>query len=619
MVNLANNSYRSNANNRIIYQNSGMRNTSYRNELYDRTSGYDVPRQLMRNNGGYNPSIVPNRPRYAAASRGHRQRSFDDTESYHYANNSNHRCENIYEQIHDEPVYRNVNINGAGSAARHYGRLDVIGHGIGRIERHLSSSCGNIDHYNLGGHYAVLGHSHLGTVGHIRLNAATAPNSTRESGGKSLNLFSCLGRENSQSMNNIYRASAASTNNEGAVSRPSHSAVEANVGRQTGAIPKAKNKVAPKSCSPPPMHTTAFNRIPKSSLQWLLVNNWLPLWVGDGPDYNVLDFNFMFSRNCNGCGSETMSRQQTLPHPNNSRSADIPLDYDYRTDNSTYNALRILRANQSLPRSRDGERCFFRRDGSADDRVRCPRTTPSERFRAFPNAVAEGDHAREIFERNLRRRYEMPQHLHANRMQSHPPSLASDPFRHWELNSENNSFRPAQAVRRITDGTLPHHNNTRSNQIAGPHSSAAAAIRIEVTESFGFVQQQHPQLLQQQASTSQQANRSGQSEAVAAASSSIQLHNEEAGARAVELSPNNSRMDDADNEKSSPESSNQRRFFEHAEDDQSAANRISDNNTSSYGDYTSGLNNAHSDEANTDDDDQSSFGPSDDGKDLTDK
>lgn len=145
------------------------------------------------------------------------------------------RYENIYEQIRDEPIYRNT-----GSGARVYGRLDVIGHGIGRIERHLSSSCGNIDHYNLGGHYAVLGHSHFGTVGHIRLNtsasvtnapiinsgcsmntavtnttASTATNVTTTCSQRDANnvknsassFFSCLQGENAQSMSNIYRAS----------------------------------------------------------------------------------------------------------------------------------------------------------------------------------------------------------------------------------------------------------------------------------------------------------------------------------------------------------------------------------------------------------------------------
>lgn len=278
------------------------------------------------------------------------------------------------------------------------------------------------------------------------------------------------------------------------------------------------------------------------------------------------------------------------PPPNHGRSSDRPLDYDYRTDVGTHNALRILRANQSLPRPRDVDRSFFRRDGSLDDRVRCPSTVPtSDRLRAFANSgSADGDHAREIFERNLRRRYEMAPHGNVNHAPAFPPAplaATADPFRHWELNSENNSFRPAHAVRRITDGTLPPNPHR-----IGYAASAAAAIQIEITNA--------PQPIP---STSQQAQDRGDA------------------ARIIELSPNSSRLDDVDNEKSSPESSQQPRFGEHTEDDQSAANKFSDNTTSSFDDYTSGLNNAHSDDANTDDDDQSSFGPSDDGKDMTDK
>lgn len=173
-----------------------------------------------------------------------RQHSFDDTESqnyfnlYHCTQPSTMRYENIYEQIRDEPIYRNTN------GSRVYGRLNVIGHGIGRIERHLSSSCGNIDHYNLGGHYAVLGHSHFGTMGHIRVNATantgysigassnncgTGNNITnffnagigvsavqgncstasKESTNvkNSSSFFSCLHGDNTQSMSNIYKTS----------------------------------------------------------------------------------------------------------------------------------------------------------------------------------------------------------------------------------------------------------------------------------------------------------------------------------------------------------------------------------------------------------------------------
>lgn len=555
-----------------------MRNVSYRNELYDRTSGYDVPRQLTRNNAGYgvnmnglrrpnlNLDLNPNRSRYAAANRTHRQHSFDDTESYHYANNNGYRCENIYEQIHDEPVYRNVNINSRGTTTRHYGRLDVIGHGIGRIERHLSSSCGNIDHYNLGGHYAVLGHSHLGTVGHIRLNAGTAPSNTRESGGKSLNFFSCLGRENSQSMNNIYRATAAPSNHDGAASTTANSTSETMAPRPTGAIPKTKNKVAPKSASPPPVHSTTFNRIPKSSLQWLLVNKWLPLWVGQGPEYNVMDFNFMFSRNCETCGNESMADQQGLMHFNNNHNENPRFEYDYNAH--VENSLRALRASQAKPCSR----ARFTRNPLLH-----------ERFRSFPGGGSEGDRAREIFERNIRRRYEFPGH--SNRFaqtRSRATAMAADPFRHWELNSENNTFRPAQPVRRITDGTLPNH--------SGSQSQSPSVIRIEVTDSSVS---QPPNL---------QMNQNSLTEPIASTSKCDDT-------KCIGTAQKTPRGSETDNERSSPESSNQR-LNDTTEDDQSMANRISDNAFTD--DDSDSIDGAQKSDVNTDDDDQSSFGPADD-------
>lgn len=266
--------------------NTNNRHQAYRNELYDRTAGYDVPRQVMRQNFTTNGTTTkrrtnlhldlnPNRPRYTTASRPHRQRSFDDTESYHY---NNFRYENIYEQIHEEPIYRNASSAGPNST-RLYGRLGVIGHGIGRIERHLSSSCGNIDHYNLGGHYAVLGHSHLGTVGHIRLNAAAAaPNSSKDSSNaKTLNFFSCLSRENSQSMTNIHREASASANNFSTSANSTSAAATATL-RPTGTIPKTKMKNNQKSDTKEGSskgHDSTLNRISKSSLQWLLVNRFL--------------------------------------------------------------------------------------------------------------------------------------------------------------------------------------------------------------------------------------------------------------------------------------------------------------------------------------------------------
>lgn len=78
--------------------------------------------------------------------------------------NQQQQIENVYETVEDmraqmlreqQPVY-NLNempscSSTYGRIGNVYGRIDVLGHGIGRIERHLSSSCGSID----SNHYAM--------------------------------------------------------------------------------------------------------------------------------------------------------------------------------------------------------------------------------------------------------------------------------------------------------------------------------------------------------------------------------------------------------------------------------------------------------------------------------
>lgn len=144
--------------------------------------GYDNPQVLLEND--YEP--LPNDP---------------DTSN----------AENIYETIEDvrqqmpqvpeQPIYNPISevasCSTYGRIGNAYGRIDILGHGIGRIERHLSSSCGSIDsnHY-----YALEGFQ-------------------------------------------------------------------------------------------PPRDATG--RISKVSIQWLLANKWLPLWIANtdtGRDYRIIDF-----------------------------------------------------------------------------------------------------------------------------------------------------------------------------------------------------------------------------------------------------------------------------------------------------------------------------------------
>lgn len=527
-------------------------NIGYRNDLYDRTNNspaYDVPRSvrsglgmrrnlqldlhgLNRNRCGFGgPSVTSTLksgsapPFYAC-----RQRSFDDTESHHYYNmnyNPSLRYENIYEQIKDEPIYRNVN----GGSARVYGRLNVIGHGIGRIERHLSSSCGNIDHYNLGGHYAVLGHSHFGTVGHIRLNTTSglngapttvglAPQKDNNVKNSSSSFFSCLGGENSQSMNNIYRATGGgqppqreNTNTlhvPSSSNRPSTSATAvANSGngtlsRQTGAIPKMKqtSKLTPTSNSTTsqaaaaaqttaqnssktpssPEHSSTLNRISKSSLQWLLVNKWLPLWIGQGPDCKVIDFNFMFSRNCDGCDYTTSNGPavpiaQPLPQDivrfNGRAEMHARRDPSGRPLRSTLSRLR----ESELPcRNRIEENNYENvhvhwqngfEFGRSRDSHALNQVEPSSSLSASSSSSSSSN--RPIL---TRARSESPNFSQRMRKQRKDAKY-SDPFKNYELNTENNTFKPRSlASRDRTNGSY----NLREDSSTDEFQAAAAAV-----------------------------------------------------------------------------------------------------------------------------------------------
>uniref|UniRef100_A0A182NTY3 BTB domain-containing protein n=1 Tax=Anopheles dirus TaxID=7168 RepID=A0A182NTY3_9DIPT len=504
---------------------------AYRNELYDRTAGYDVPRgrpmpnyyqnQPPPSSGRYsNLHLDLNRVRYpsgTSAQRTPRQRSFDDTESYHYYRCQNQaggaaaKYDNLYERVREEPAYQNTGsfapaANRPGAGAGLFGRFDVIGHGVGRIERHLSSSCGNIDHYSLGGHYAVLGHSHLGTVGHIRLNQAAAgaagsnggangnysnpatanqqnPSAKDSSSVNVKSFFSCLGGENSQSMNNLNKsvanglgmsnevtlpggsgtgigASGGSTGQGGgtimgglasaaavAPIASSSTAQQANKSG-TGAIPKISRKLKQVSSDPtasgspvpsvgglppselaPSSADAAGGRVSKPSLQWLLVNKWLPLWVGQTPpDYKFIDFNFMFSRNCDGCSSasgahapqQQQHQQQELVRYGAIDQADyIPPAREYPTMTGSY--PRVLRNTPQLARLREHEY------------ENVPLNDAPARVRGLPPPVQQ-------------------------RARSESPARA------WAFNFENNTFRPARSstagagkprdVRRITDGTF---------------------------------------------------------------------------------------------------------------------------------------------------------------------
>lgn len=570
---------------------------NYRNDLYDRSaaggvcSAYDVPRAVRsglgyrRNfridmqNGNRCGSGLRCTPLYTnSRSNCQRQRSFDDTEStdgYNlpYAGAGTMRYENIYEQIRDEPLYR----TSAANRVPLYTRLDVLGHGIGRIERHLSSSCGNIDHYNLGGHYAVLGHSHFGTVGHIRLNAngsgvaapgvagtgtCNVPNCQgyMTAAGSTVpveyanvkvpvknsasSFFSCLHGENSQSMTNIYKtsgtaaamaahnspltpnvsmerasrsasagaagsAAAAVEEHSAADSIPSSSNINAN--RTTGAIPKVKtaNKPAKESggsstaASPILDKTTStgsgksvtlakktstaaarssssgdtngngtLNRISKSSLQWLLVNKWLPLWIGQGPDCKVIDFNFMFSRDCVSCDTASVASQMSNPY-GTPRLSGLPQDM-VRFQSSCAGACAAAGAastirrdanasarplHSTLSRLRNGEKRNPNRvagnyqyeDPSYENvhvqwqngfefgrsRDYDPNSTYHQQRPLLQRARSESP----TFSNQQRRLQRQGAQAQQQSQQPKPPG-SPDPYKNYKLNADNNTFKP---------------------------------------------------------------------------------------------------------------------------------------------------------------------------------
>ena len=242
-------------------------------------------------------------------------------------------------------------------------------------------------------------------------------------------------------MTNIHRAGTSSTSNgqNGVTSNSPPSAVPQIPPQQcakpsTGAIPKTTKPKAKPAAESSTTHSNSLNRISKSSLQWLLVNKWLPMWIGQESDCNVLDFNFMFSRDCGGC-SNSLNRQQSVVRFNSEMNT--RMDQRVRPIGGS---MRPMRLNHSLTRLRESQNgSLMRRENSLEER------SNRERFR--------------IEDYNHYDRPRMRQRSDSSR------EATSDPFRNWELNAEHNSFRPAgglKDIRRITDGTFPQQSGSSS-------------------------------------------------------------------------------------------------------------------------------------------------------------
>lgn len=193
------------------------------------------------------------------------------------------------------------------------------------------------------------------------------------------------------------------------------------------------------------------------------------MWIGQEPDYNVLDFNFMFSRQCasnnnNGLAGSSGGLMRSFDGPTTAtaeRHAELcresrrvfvgaPQHHGHygNVGCATGGSLRPMRCQPlaapnverlrdgptggSLARNTIGYRADYCNGGGGEHPTRPPPGTLASLRSAGP-AISRG-------------------------LVSPRETLsAEDPFRSWELNAADNSFRPAGAmqIRRITDGTFP--------------------------------------------------------------------------------------------------------------------------------------------------------------------
>lgn len=160
----------------------------------------------------------------------------------------------------------------------------------------------------------------------------TATTSNRTTGAipkiKALNLGSKQNSNTSQQNSNTTTTEKTTvTSIKNALTKKSSSSTSAS----SSTAVKTQNSLATSSSSANSNSTMAeqnnstLNRISKSSLQWLLVNKWLPLWMGQGTDCKVIDFNFMFSRDCVDCDAASAAAQMANPY-STPRLSGLPQD-----------------------------------------------------------------------------------------------------------------------------------------------------------------------------------------------------------------------------------------------------------------------------------------------------
>ena len=154
----------------------------------------------------------------------------------------------------------------------------------------------------------------------------------------------------------------------------------------------------------------------------------------------------------------------------------------------------------------------------------------------------------------------------AYNFQAHPQP--ENPFRRWELNSENNSFRPA-SVRRITDGTFPNGNG--NNQSQGQHqnqrrSNQNQEIRVEVNhqpiDAIAPSTSSAARAIPSTSNTNNNAAENGE------ATSGSQLRADRRKFENAALSSSTESTSETEHKVLSPDLSTARRYSDNTEDDQ---------------------------------------------------
>lgn len=178
----------------------------------------------------------------------------------------------------------------------------------------------------------------------------------------------------------------------------------------------------------------------------------------------MLDFNFMFSHS--GCESDTDNVLMYNQSNDGSAAATYANGYrDFGPENYYYSSSRPRCYHNSLMRVNDSN---LHHSYASNGR----QWPTSYQRHEIDNSMG--------YDAN-----ELPYNYCAS-----PPPPPENPFRQWELNSENNSFRPASVIRRITDGTFPNggqqqqsvqsSNWTNDNTPNNAAASTSQEVRVEI-------------------------------------------------------------------------------------------------------------------------------------------